>query len=314
MSITVLNPGLLTTVQDQGRIGYQQFGVSVSGVMDPRSAALANILVGNDEKEAVLECTMMGPHLQFNQANCIAITGGDLMPTLDGKPIPNYTAVKVEAGQVLKFTMPKTGCRAFIAFAGGLDIPEVMGSRSTYMKAKIGGVEGRKLAKDDVIGFRAPKAELKNMNFRSMASEFVPRKEYTVRVVLGPQDDYFTDAGIQTFLSEVYSVTAEFDRMGCRLEGAVIQHKDGGDIISDGIAFGAIQVPSSGQPIIMLGDRQTTGGYTKIANVISADFRILAQLKQGDKVRFEKVTVKAAQDALLTQRAALKTIRNALEA
>ena len=109
MSITVLNPGLLTTVQDQGRIGYQQFGVSVSGVMDPRSASLANILVGNDEKEAVLECTMMGPHLQFNQANCIAITGGDLMPTLDGKPIPNYTAVKVEAGQVLKFTMPKTG-------------------------------------------------------------------------------------------------------------------------------------------------------------------------------------------------------------
>ena len=314
MSITVLNPGLMTTVQDQGRIGYQQFGVSVSGVMDPRSAALANILVGNDEKEAVLECTMMGPHLQFNQANCIAITGGDLMPTLDGKPIPNYTAVKVEAGQVLKFTMPKTGCRAFIAFAGGLDIPEVMGSRSTYMKAKIGGVEGRKLAKDDVIGFRAPKAELKNMNFRSMASEFVPRKEYTVRVVLGPQDDYFTDAGIQTFLSEVYSVTAEFDRMGCRLEGAVIQHKEGGDIISDGIAFGAIQVPSSGQPIIMLGDRQTTGGYTKIANVTTADFRILAQLKQGDKVRFEKVSVKAAQDALLTQRAALKTIRNALEA
>ena len=314
MSITVLNPGLMTTVQDQGRIGYQQFGVSVSGVMDPRSAALANILVGNDEKEAVLECTMMGPHLQFNVANCIAITGGDLMPTLDGKPIPNYTAVKVEAGQVLKFTMPKTGCRAFIAFAGGLDIPEVMGSRSTYMKAKIGGVEGRKLAKDDVIGFRAPKAELKNMNFRSMASEFVPRKEYTVRVVLGPQDDYFTDAGIQTFLSEVYSVTAEFDRMGCRLEGAVIQHKEGGDIISDGIAFGAIQVPSSGKPIIMLGDRQTTGGYTKIANVISADFRILAQLKQGDKVRFEKVSVKAAQDALLTQRAALKTIRNALEA
>ena len=314
MSITVLNPGLLTTVQDQGRIGYQQFGVSVSGVMDPRSASLANILVGNDEKEAVLECTMMGPHLQFNQANCIAITGGDLMPTLDGKPIPNYTAVKVEAGQVLKFTMPKTGCRAFIAFAGGLDIPEVMGSRSTYMKAKIGGVEGRKLAKDDVIGFRAPKAELKNMNFRSMASEFVPRKEYTIRVVLGPQDDYFTDAGIQTFLSQVYTVTAEFDRMGCRLEGEAIAHKDGGDIISDGIAFGAIQVPSSGQPIIMLGDRQTTGGYTKIANVISADFRILAQLKQGDKVRFEKVSVKAAQDALLTQRAALKTIRNALEA
>ena len=156
MSITVLNPGLLTTVQDMGRVGYQQFGVSVSGVMDPRSAAIANILVGNPEDEAVLECTMMGPQLLFNQTETIAITGGDLMPTLDGKPMPTYRAVTVQAGQVLRFQAPKTGCRCFIAFTGGLDIPVVMGSRSTYMKAKIGGVEGRKLQKDDVIGFRAP--------------------------------------------------------------------------------------------------------------------------------------------------------------
>ena len=312
MSITVLNPGLLTTVQDLGRVGYQQFGVSVSGVMDPRATALANILVGNPDGEAVLECTMMGPHLQFNKANVIAITGGDLGATLDGQPVQTYKAFKVEAGQVLKFTMPKKGCRAFVAFAGGLDIPEVMGSRSTYMKAKIGGFQGRKLEKGDEIGFRAPNPDLPNPNLRSMAPEFVPRAEYTVRVVLGPQDDYFTDAGIQTFLSEVYTVTAEFDRMGCRLEGAVIQHKDGGDIISDGIAFGAIQVPSAGKPIIMLGDRQTTGGYTKIANVISADFRILAQLKQGDKVRFEKVSVKAAQEALMAQRATLRLIRSAI--
>jgi len=312
MSITVLNPGLLTTVQDLGRVGYQQFGVSVSGVMDPRATALANILVGNPDGEAVLECTMMGPHLQFNQANYIAITGGDLGATLDGQPVQTYKAFKVEAGQVLKFTMPKKGCRAFVAFAGGLDIPEVMGSRSTYMKAKIGGFQGRKLEKGDEIGFRAPNPDLPNPNLRSMAPEFVPRAEYTVRVVLGPQDDYFTDAGIQTFLSEVYTVTAEFDRMGCRLEGAVIQHKDGGDIISDGIAFGAIQVPSAGKPIIMLGDRQTTGGYTKIANVITADFRILAQLKQGDKVRFEKVSIKAAQEALMAQRATLRLIRSAI--
>ena len=312
MSITVLNPGLLTTVQDLGRVGYQQFGVSVSGVMDPRATTIANILVDNPDGEAVLECTMMGPHLQFNKANVIAITGGDLGATLDGQPVQTYRAIKVEAGQVLRFTAPKKGCRAFIAFAGGLDIPEVMGSRSTYMKAKIGGFKGRKLEKGDEIGFRAPAPELRNLNLRSMAPEFVPRAEYTVRVVLGPQDDYFTDAGIQTFLSEVYTVTPEFDRMGCRLEGAAIQHKDGGDIISDGIAFGAIQVPSAGKPIIMLGDRQTTGGYTKIANVISADFRILAQLKTGDKVRFEKVSVKAAQDALLTQRAALGLIRSAI--
>ena len=313
MSITVLNPGLLTTVQDMGRIGYQQFGVSVSGVMDPRATSIANILVGNQEGEAVLECTMLGPQLRFDAANCIAITGGDLGPTLDGKPIPNYCAVSVEAGQVLRFTGPKTGCRAFIAFASGLDIPVVMGSRSTYMKAKIGGLEGRKLAKDDVIAFRAPKTQLKNMKDRNLYPEFVPRDVYTVRVVMGPQDDAFTDAGVKTFLSETYTVTPEFDRMGCRLEGAVVEHKESGDIISDGIAFGAIQVPSAGKPIIMLADRQTTGGYTKIANVITADFRIIGQLKAGDKVRFEKVSIAHAQDALLTQRAALRLLRKSVD-
>ena len=313
MSITIVNPGMMTTVQDQGRVGYQQFGVSVSGVMCPRSAILANILVGNEDGEAVLECTMMGPHIQFDTANCIAITGGDLGPTLDGQPIPNYAAIAVKAGQILRFTMPKVGCRAFVAFAGGLDIEPVMGSRSTYMKAKIGGFEGRKLQKGDVIKFREPKADLPKLDLRHMAPEFRTRSEYTVRVVMGPQDDYFTDAGIETFLSSVYTVTPEFDRMGCRLSGDVIAHKDGGDIISDGISFGAIQVPSSGNPIIMLGDRQTTGGYTKIAGVITADFRILAQLKAGDKVRFQKVSIAQAQDALLAQKGALKCLRGALD-
>lgn len=310
MSITVLNPGLLTTVQDMGRVGYQQFGVPVSGVADPRSAAIANILVGNDQEEAVLECTMMGPHLQFNQANTIAITGGDLMPTLDGQPLATYRAVTVQAGQVLRFQAPKTGCRAFIAFSGGLDIPQVMGSRSTYMKAKIGGYQGRKLQKDDVITFRAPGVP-KNINARFIAPEFVPREVYTLRVVLGPQEEAFTPQGLESFLGQVYSVTSEFDRMGCRMDGPAIQHVNGADIISDGIAFGAIQIPSEGKPIIMMCDRQTTGGYTKIANVISADFRILGQLKAGDKVRFESVPVRVAQDALLAQRAALRTLRQA---
>ena len=308
MSITVLNPGLLTTVQDQGRIGYQQFGVSVSGVMDPRSAALANILAGNGQGEAVLECTMMGPQLQFDKTNVIAITGGDLGPTLDGKPVPGYTAVSVKAGQTLKFTAPRTGCRAFIAFAGGLDIPLTMGSRSTYMKAKIGGFQGRKLEKGDQIGFRAPVETIKHLEDRRLTPEFSPKPLYTLRVVLGPQDDAFTSDGIHTFLTETYTVTPEFDRMGCRLDGPVITHKETGDIISDGIAFGAIQVPSAGTPIIMLGDRQTTGGYTKIATVITADFRILAQLKAGDKVQFVQVPVEYAQSLLLAQRAALKAL------
>lgn len=313
MSITILNPGLLTTVQDFGRIGYQQFGVPVSGVVDPRAMSIANILVDNPEDEAVLECTMLGPQIRFNAPNAIAITGGDLGPTIDNQPIPNYAAIRVEAGQVLRFAGLRSGCRAYIAFAGGLDIAPVMGSRSTYMKAKIGGVEGRKLQKDDVIKFRKPNPDLRGLNIRHISPEFVPRLEYKIRVVLGPQDDMFTEHGIETFLSESYIVTPEFDRMGCRLDGEIIEHKgESGDIISDGIAFGAIQVPTAGKPIIMLSDRQTTGGYTKIANVISADFRILAQLKAGDRVRFAQVSIAAAQDALLTQRAALKTLRTAV--
>ena len=302
MSITILNPGMLTSVQDLGRIGYQQFGVSVSGVMDPRSASIANILVGNDESEAVLECTMMGPHIRFDAPNIIAITGGDLGATLDGQRIDTYRAIPVNAGQTLRFTMLRTGCRAFVAFAGGLDIPVVMGSRSTNMKAKIGGYQGRKLQKDDVIGFRAPKTDLKNLGLRHTSPEFMPRAEYKLRIVLGPQDDAFTERGITTFLSSV-----------CRLDGELIEHVKSGDIISDGIAFGAVQVPSAGKPIIMLADRQTTGGYAKIANVISADFRILAQLKAGDKVHFEKVSIAAAQEALLAQRATLNCLRSAID-
>lgn len=313
MSITVLHPGMLTTIQDQGRTGYQQFGVPVSGAVDPRSAAVANILAGNEEGEAVLECTLMGPQLRFDEPAVIAIAGADLGPTLDGVPMDNYRAVRVGAGQVLRFTGPRCGCRAFIAVAGGLDIPEVMGSRSTYMKAKIGGLKGRKLEKEDVLDLRAPGTEPKALEGRSIAPEFRARAEYTLRVVLGPQDDAFTAAGIETFLTGVYTVTAEFDRMGCRLEGPEIAHETSGDIISDGIAFGAIQVPSSGQPIVMLADRQTTGGYTKIANVISADFRILGQLKSGDKVRFEKISLSAAQEALLAQRVSLRLLRHVLD-
>ena len=289
-------------MQDAGRTGYQAFGVPVSGVVDPRAMNVANILVGNDENEAVLECTMMGPQLRFDTANVVAVTGGDLGLTLDGQPVATYSAFVVQEGQTLRFTGLRTGCRAYIAFAGGLDIPQVMG-----------GFHGRKLEKGDEIGFRAPKTDLRNLAIRHMAPEFTPRGTYTVRVVMGPQDDLFTDAGIATFLGETYTVTPEFDRMGCRMEGPVIEHKNGGDIISDGIAFGAIQVPSAGKPIIMLADRQTTGGYTKIATVITADFRIVGQLKAGDKVRFVKVSIGAAQEALLTQRAALKVMRDVFD-
>jgi len=187
-----------------------------------------------------------------------------------------------------------------------------MGSRSTYMKAKIGGFKGRRLEKGDELGFRAPKADLPNLAQRRVEPAFTAQSLYTVRVLMGPQDDMFTDRGIETFLRETYTVTNYFDRMGCRLEGAEIEHKNGGDIISDGIAFGAVQVPTAGKPIIMLADRQTTGGYTKIANVITADFRIIGQLKGGDKLRFVKTDIAAAQEELLRERRELSELKEKL--
>ena len=307
MSITVLDPGLLTTVQDMGRVGYQQFGIPVSGAIDPRSAAIANILAGNAQEEAVLECTLMGPRLAFDCGNTIAITGGDLTPVLDGKSVPMYQAIYVQKGQILHFLAPKTGCRAYIAFMGGLNIPEVMGSRSAYLRGKLGGLEGRKLQKGDVIGFQKASI-LQDMEVRVLTPEFVPQQVYTLRVIPGPQDSDFLAEGIQTFFTQTYSVTHDFDRMGCRLDGPAIRHIKDGNIISDGIAFGAVQVPSEGKPIIMLADRQTVGGYTKIATVITADFRILAQLKAGDKVRFQPVSVQNAQSILLAQRTALRAL------
>lgn len=300
MSITVLNGGLLTTIQDLGRHGYQQFGVSVSGAMDPRSAILANLMLGNKRNEGVLECTMIGPQVQFDVPATIAITGGNLSPHINNVPVADYRCISVKCGDILSFGGLKTGARCYVSVAGGLDVPRVMDSVSTDMRAKIGGLEGRKLETGDVILLKKPSKGVKMLpSYWAISSEIEPMDCYPLRVILGPQDDYFTEEGIETFLNNPYTLTPQFDRMGCRLEGEVIQHKQDGNIISDGIAFGAIQVPSEGKPIIMLADRQTTGGYAKIGTVITADFRLLGQLKVGDKVKFEKVTIEEAQEALL---------------
>ena len=273
MGIQIINGGFLTTIQDMGRYGYQETGMSVSGVMDTRAASLANILVGNDTNEAVIEITMMGPTMKFTEDEIIAVTGGDL-----GAKIGMYG-----------------GSRAYIAFAGGLDIPVVMGSRSTNLKSKVGGYEGRKLGIGDEIAFRAPASWLPHMAERVYGLPSYGAKEWILRVVMGPQDDCFIDKGINTFLNSTYTISNEYDRMGCRMEGDVIEHKNGGDIITDGISFGAVQVPSHGNPIVMMADHQTTGGYTKIANVISVDLPVLAQCMPGMKIHFEKVTVDEAQ-------------------
>ncbi len=301
MGIRFLNGGLLTTVQDAGRRGYQRFGLGVSGAVDVSAYVYANILVGNSDDEAVLEVTLLGPTLEFTLPSVIAITGGDLSPMLNGEAFPMYRAVRVEKGDVLSFGTPKTGCRAYIAFAGGLSIAPVMGSRSTYIKANLGGYEGRKLMQGDEIAFRKPDAVPANIERRFMTPPTFSGK-YTVRVLMGPQDDRFTARGIETFLGTPYAVTNEFDRMGYRLKGAKIEHVTDGNIITDGIGFGAIQVPDGGEPIIMLSDRQTTGGYAKIASVINVDMSMIAQCKAGDTVRFQKTDIETAQAVFVAQK------------
>jgi len=295
MGIKIIKAGMLTTIQDMGRYGYQETGMAVSGVMDTRSTALANILVGNEETEGVLEVTIMGPTIEFTADNIIAITGGDLGAALDGKELPRYEAVLVKAGQTLSFAMPKSGARAYVAFAGGLDVPVVMGSKSTNLKSKIGGFEGRKLEAGDAIGFTAPKTDLPNLAQRKLPVPDFSAREHELRVVLGPQDDCFPQSSIDTFFNNVYTISNEYDRMGCRMQGEVIKHKVGGDIITDGISFGAVQVPSHGNPIVMMADHQTTGGYTKIGNVISVDLPILAQCMPGHKIHFKWISIEAAQ-------------------
>lgn len=297
MGIVVENPGIQTTVQDEGRFGYQQFGVSPAGPMDTQSFYLANILVGNKRSEGVLEMTFSGPTLRFEKDNIIAVTGADMSPTLNGEPFPAYEAVLVHAGDVLAFGFVNgNGCRSYLAFAGGLDIPLVMGSKSTLMRNELGGMHGRKLEKGDVIGFVDPKTELPNMQMRKLEQEHFPQKEVVLRVVTGPQDYEFSKSELRKFFWYGAEITNEFDRMGCRLKREEpLKHLGDGNIITDGIAFGSIQVPSNGQPIIMLADRQSTGGYTKIGTVIAVDLPKLVQSVPGYRVRFVKVSIGMAQ-------------------
>ncbi|QNB46810.1 5-oxoprolinase/urea amidolyase family protein [Thermanaerosceptrum fracticalcis] len=290
----VIKPGLFTTIQDRGRFGYQQSGMPVAGAMDEFALRVGNILVGNPEGESCLEITLLGPTLEFLSQGLIALTGGDLGAQLNGKELPLWEACEVKAGDILKFTGVKKGCRAYLAVAGGFNAPAVMGSKATYVRGTIGGLEGRTLREGDIL-------EKGPSNSAGLAGRKVPQDDIytlsnhiTLRVVLGPQAEAFTAEGINTFLTSSYTVTNEADRMGYRLEGEKIQHQKGADIISDGIVMGSVQVPGHGMPIVMMADRQTTGGYTKIATVITPDLPLLAQAKPGDKVSFRSVSIDEA--------------------
>lgn len=311
MGFRVIKGGMLTTVQDMGRTGYQSQGFNVGGVMDARSFCIANLLLDNPENEAVLECTLIGPTLEFTSDMIIAITGGDFRPELNDDPVPMYTAIYVSKGDVLKLGSARTGRSCYIAFSNYLQIPVVMGSRSTNLKCRIGGFKGRKLEDGDYIETRIKRRKyLPFFLSRTLPLHEFEESNVTIRVVMGPQEEMFTKKGLDSFLHSEYTVSSSFDRMGMRLEGAFIDTKHGSDIISDGIALGAIQVPAHGKPIILLADHQTAGGYAKIATVATVDLPKLVQRRIDDKIRFEKITVTEAQRLLKQEQNELQEMRN----
>ena len=306
-SIKIIKGGFLTSIQDRGRWGYQKFGMPVAGAMDNFSMRLANILVDNDEYSAVLETTLMGPEIEFLCDDIIAITGADMNPRLNGEAVSMWTSLIVFKGDILSFSPTSTGLRGYIAFSRGLDVPEINNSKSTYVKSGIGGYEGRKLLDGDIV-----KLGDRNIDYGSyIRPGYIPRfkTQENIRVVMGPQDDYFPNESVDTFLSSSYKITVESDRMGYRLAGPIIHHKDSADIISDGAVFGSIQVPGQGQPIILMADRQTAGGYTKIATVISSDLPILAQMGPGSSINFEKIELAEAHRIYREYEENIKTIK-----
>ena len=311
--LTVLKAGMMTSVQDGGRMGWQRFGVPVCGAMDPEALAIANILCGNDEAEAALELTGAGCAVRFESPNIFALSGADFSPRLNGVPVETGRAVLAKKGDILETGFAKMGFRGILAVAGGFDLPPVMGSRSTDLQGRFGGFEGRLLRDGDVLPFRDAQLWLPNLPDRR-ADLLRGSADAPLRVVLGPQDDSFSPHGIKTFLSGTYTVTSKSDRMGYRLEGPKIEYakdKDG-NIISDGIVMGAVQVPS-GQPIVMMADRQTTGGYAKIAVVITPDLGCIAQMAAGHPLRFTAVTQEEAEELTRAWKKDLRRLRAALD-
>lgn len=301
MSIFVKKPGLSTTVQDLGRTGYLSSGFSPNGAMDAPAACLANILVGNKRTAPVLEFVLAGPTLRFTKPTYAALTGALFSATLNGKPVPSNQAFAVEAGTVLECGTAKEGMFGYLAIAnGGVQVPLVMGSASTNLKCGIGGWHGRALTFGDCLPTSPSPAFLPNLSARRVPGpDFRAENEeepVRIRVVPGPQENLFTKQGVQTFYEKAFKTTSKSDRMGFRLDGPAIETKNGSDIASDGIALGAVQVPAHGRPIIMLADRQTTGGYAKIGTVASVDIPKLVQCRPGCTVCFRRISVQTAQE------------------
>lgn len=308
--IQVLRPGLFTTIQDLGRYGFQRFGVSVSGAMDRWALRVGNRLLGNPDQAAGLEITLQGPELFFEQTLTIAITGADLSPTRNSAALPMWTVVAMPAGSRLQFGMRRQGARAYLAIAGGFDGPLILGSRSTHVRSRMGSLGGRALMKGDRLevgaGFTA------SAQYVGRALPLSHRPQYPrspgVRIIPGPHVDRFTQEALQVLTESPYRVTSESDRMGYRLCGAELRHRTSVELVSNTVTFGAIQVPADGQPILLMADCQTTGGYATLATMIASDHSQAAQLCPGDSLSFVLTTQHKASDLFRSNHAELNRL------
>jgi antagonist of KipI len=299
-TLEILAPGPLTTVQDLGRFGFGRYGVAPSGALDSFSLRIGNLLVGNREDEACLEITLFGLKLKALTDAVITITGADIQPRLNENPLEMWCSHVLRKGDTLFFRGLKTGCRAYLALGGGISVPTVLESKSTNLSTKFGGLKGRSLQKGDLLFSDSPHVHLKAAG-RSLDPKWIPSypKDWVLRIFFGPQDDHFSKEAKDIFQQFSFKVTLHSDRTGIRLAGPAIQRKAGMEesIISEGVVSGAIQIPGDGQPIIILGEI-VTGGYRKIATVITADLPFLGQMKPGDQIKFEEVSMEAAHQAL----------------
>ncbi len=307
----VLTPGPYTTVQDKGRIGYQNMGIPLSGALDAFSYRIANLLVGNPEGSAVLEITILGPQLAVMKEADVALTGGEMEMKLNFKPVESWKSIRVEPGDLLSIQAVKSGCRGYLSVSGGIATPKVMGSRSTYVGGKLGGYKGRPLRKGDIL--QSGQRKLIDSP-RYLPGSWIPQHsgKALVRAIPGPQDDFF-EGGLAALFGSEYMVTPKADRMGYRLQGPAVKHRVGvpKSIISEPTMPGGIQVPADNQPIILLAE-QTVGGYTKIATAISTDISKIAQTTPGDTIEFEKVTLEEAHRIYEDRQKHMREIARAL--
>ncbi|PQP83730.1 KipI antagonist [Paenibacillus sp. PCH8] len=320
MSIEVIRPGLLSSVQDEGRTGYRRHGIHVGGVMDTFAARAANMLVGNSRHEAVLEMTMTGPELRFQKSQLVSLCGADLTATVNHLPVPLWRPVLFRAGSVLKFGPCPHGLRGYMAIAGGIDVPVVMGSRSTDLKTGLGGVEGRSLHTADLLSTGQSSAEAqcwlqhmerhaeKNGRQTMAPAWFLSERERPdyygrriIRVMPGKDSSQFSEASLERFYTEGYVVSPQSDRMGYRLQGASLELDQPLDRLSEAVTHGTVQVPPDGQPIILMADHQTIGGYPVIAQVAQVDMPILAQARPGTRLAFEQITHEQGQQLYMEQ-------------